>query len=147
MACPYSGWIYKLLLNTYSYMYMLMKFLITGSLKNFLQKHSFANIIQNRCNFTTFTGKQLSLESPFNKVAGLKACNFIKKRLQHRCFLVKFAKFLRTLFFTKHLCQLLLFLFEALFESSLFNNTSLQFSIIVTKTDGKDLKLVFLMLK
>ena len=25
------------------------------------------------------------LESLFNKVAGLKGCNFIKKRLQHRC--------------------------------------------------------------
>ena len=31
----------------------------------------------------------------FNKLTGLKACNFIKKRLQHRCFSVKFAKFLR----------------------------------------------------
>ena len=37
--------------------------------------------------------------SLFNKVAGLKACNFIKKRLQHRCFPVKFAKFFRTSFF------------------------------------------------
>ena len=27
-----------------------------------------------------------------------KACIFIKKRLQHKCFLVKFAKFLRTSF-------------------------------------------------
>ena len=27
---------------------------------------------------------------------GLKACNFIKKRLRHRCFPVKFLKFLRT---------------------------------------------------
>ena len=35
------------------------------------------------------------MESLFNKVAGLKACNFIKKRLQHRCFLVNIAKFLR----------------------------------------------------
>ena len=38
------------------------------------------------------------LESVFNKVAGLQACNFIKKRLQHRCFPVKFVKFLRTPF-------------------------------------------------
>ena len=36
------------------------------------------------------------LESPFNKVTGLKACNFIKKRLQHMRFLVNIAKFLRT---------------------------------------------------
>ena len=35
---------------------------------------------------------------PFNKVTGLKAWNFIKKKLQHRCFPVKFAKCLRTYF-------------------------------------------------
>ena len=35
------------------------------------------------------------LKSLFNKVAGLKACSFIKKRLQHRCFPVNIAKFLR----------------------------------------------------
>ena len=34
----------------------------------------------------------------FNKVADLKAWNFIEKRLQHRCFPVKFAKFSRTHF-------------------------------------------------
>ena len=44
----------------------------------------------------------------FNKVADLRACNFIKKRLQHRYFPVKFAKFLRTPFFTEHLQWLLL---------------------------------------
>ena len=38
------------------------------------------------------------LESLSNKVAGLKAGNFNKKRLQHRCFPVKIAKFLRTAF-------------------------------------------------
>ena len=32
------------------------------------------------------------LESPFNKVKGLKACNFIKKRLKHRLFPAKFVK-------------------------------------------------------
>ena len=37
--------------------------------------------------FKNFTGKYL------------QACNLIKKRLQHRCFPVKFAKFLRTLFY------------------------------------------------
>ena len=46
-------------------------------------------------NFANFTGKHL-LESLFIKAAGLKACNFNKKRLQHRCFPVKFAKCLRT---------------------------------------------------
>ena len=36
------------------------------------------------------------LESLFYKVASLQACNSLKKRLLHRCFLVKFLKFLRT---------------------------------------------------
>ena len=38
------------------------------------------------------------LESRFNKVAGLRAGNFIKKRLQHRCFPVNVAKNLKTAF-------------------------------------------------
>ena len=38
-------------------------------------------------NISNFTGKNL------------KACNFIKKRLQHKCFPIKFEKFLRTPFF------------------------------------------------
>ena len=41
------------------------------------------------------------LESLFNKVAGLKASSFIKKRLQHSSFPVKKANFLRTAFFYK----------------------------------------------
>ena len=39
------------------------------------------------------------LESAFNKVAGLQTCIVIKTRLQHRCFHVNIAKFLRTAFF------------------------------------------------
>ena len=38
------------------------------------------------------------LEFHFNKIAGLQVSNFIKKRLQHRCFSVKFAKSLRVSF-------------------------------------------------
>ena len=34
-------------------------------------------------------------EPLLNKVTGLKTCNFIKKRHQHRSFSVKFAKFLK----------------------------------------------------
>ena len=45
---------------------------------------------------------------PFSKVASLQACSFIRKRPQHRCFPKKFAKFLRTPFFTEHLRQPLL---------------------------------------
>ena len=32
----------------------------------------------------------------FNNVAGLQVCDFIKKRLEHRCSSVNIAKFLRT---------------------------------------------------
>ena len=41
------------------------------------------------------------LESLFNKIADLKTCSFSKKRLQHRGFPVKFAKFLKTPFLQK----------------------------------------------
>ena len=34
----------------------------------------------------------------FNKVTDLKACSFIKKKLQHRCFPVNIVKFLKTAF-------------------------------------------------
>ena len=50
-----------------------------------------------------------------NKVTGLQACKFIKKKLQHRCFRVKFPKFLITSFFTKRLRWLLL---RKIFERS-----------------------------
>ena len=53
---------------------------------------------QWRCSekFRKFHRKTTVLESLFNKVAGLKACNFIEKGPQYRCSPVKFAKFLRT---------------------------------------------------
>ena len=38
------------------------------------------------------------LEFLFKKVAGLQACNFIEKRLQHKCFSVKIEKSLRVSF-------------------------------------------------
>ena len=47
-------------------------------------------------NFAIATGK-------VNKVADLKACNFLKTRLQHRCFLVNIAKLLRAEFFIERL--------------------------------------------
>ena len=47
-------------------------------------------------NFAIFQKKTSVWESLFDKASGLSPCNFIKKRLQHKCFPVKFAKFLRT---------------------------------------------------
>ena len=48
------------------------------------------------------------LESFINKFSGLKAWNFIKKRLQHGCFPLNIAKFLRTPIL-KNICERLLF--------------------------------------
>ena len=48
-------------------------------------------------NFAKFTGKRLFQSLFFNKVAGLKPVTLLKNRPWHRCFPVKFAKFLRTL--------------------------------------------------
>ena len=51
-------------------------------------------------NFANFTGKQQVLDCLFNKVHK----NFAKKKLQHRCFRVKFVNFLRTPTL-KNICQ------------------------------------------
>ena len=40
----------------------------------------------------------------------LEACNFIKRRLQNKCFPVNIEKILRTAFFIKHLTLLLMFI-------------------------------------
>ena len=53
------------------------------------------------------------LESFSNKVSGLKSGSLIKKRLQHRCFPVKNAKFLRAAFYIEHLRWLVLNLINA----------------------------------
>ena len=55
------------------------------------------------------------LKSFLNKVAGIKALNFIKKSLQREFFPVKFAKFFRTPIL-KNICEwLLLYLHVILF--------------------------------
>ena len=56
-------------------------------------------------NFAIFIGKHQSL---FRKFAGLEARKSIKRRLQHRCFPVNIAKFLRTAFSIEQLWWLLL---------------------------------------
>ena len=53
-------------------------------------------------NFANFTGKHLRWSIFLIKLQAL-ACNVIKKRPQHRCFPVKFEKFLKTPLFTEHL--------------------------------------------
>ena len=46
-------------------------------------------------NFVILTGKHLCRGIFLNKVAGHQACNFIKRRLQHRYFLANIGKFIR----------------------------------------------------
>ena len=49
--------------------------------------------------FAIFTGKHLCQILFFNKVAGLRPTNLLKKRPWHKCFPVNFAKFLKIPFF------------------------------------------------
>ena len=59
-------------------------------------------------NLGKFIGKHLRQSLFLNKVADLRPATLLKRRLWRRCFLVNFAKFLRTPFFTEHLRWLLL---------------------------------------
>ena len=61
------------------------------------------------------------LKSLFNKIAGLQACNFIKKRLQYRCFPVNIVNSLRTPNL-KNICERLL-LYEKHSEPSQTSKT------------------------
>ena len=59
-------------------------------------------------NFAKFTRKHLCQSLFFSKVAGLKPATLLKQRLWHKCFPVKFAKFLIIPFLIEHLQWLLL---------------------------------------
>ena len=73
------------------------------------------------------------LQSLFNNVAGLQACNFIKKILQHRCFPMKFAKFLRTPILKNIFERLLLFVSP---QDTITNN-GIEFGLNETSADWK----------
>ena len=66
------------------------------------QKQPFADVLQCRCSekLDNIRRKKPALESLFNKVPVLQPSNFIKKKVQQRCFPVNFARFLRTDFLT-----------------------------------------------
>ena len=66
--------------------------------------------LQIRCSskICKFLRKTSVLESLPNKAASLKVCNVIKKRLRHRYFPVKLAKFLKLPFVTEEFQWLLL---------------------------------------
>ena len=65
------------------------------------QKQSFVDVLQNRCSSN-------KVAFGLNKSECGKVSNFTKKSTEHRCFPVKYAKFLITLFFQEHLRWLLL---------------------------------------
>ena len=70
--------------------------LMYGQYKLYVKILSFHVIVRN------------SRSQMFFKIS-VQACNFIKKRFQHSCSPVKFAKFLRTALFEEHLRWLLLY--------------------------------------
>ena len=70
-------------------------------LRSSLRRSSVKKVV--RKNVTNF----FSIKPLFNKIAGLQDFNFTKIRLQHKCFPVKFATYLRTPIL-KNICQRLL---------------------------------------
>ena len=78
---------------------------------------------KKRCSwkFCKFDTKSPVLESLLKK---LLACNFIKKRLQHTCFPVKFTKFLRTPIL-KNSCERLLLQTESFKWNNSYNSTAI----------------------
>ena len=58
-------------------------------------------------NSRVFMGKHLYWSLFLIKIAGLQVCNFIKKRLQYRCFPVNISKFSRAVFFIERIRCLL----------------------------------------
>ena len=84
--------------------------------EKFLPKQPFTDVLQNRCSwkFHKILWWTLTLESLFNKVAGLQqvtdlqAYDFIKTRLHPKCFLVNFVKYLRMSFLQNTTRRLLL---------------------------------------
>ena len=100
--------------NYYSFMIWISGYTWWNGKTNEKRKTSSNSLYQNtktvvrRCSVKRFflkisqsSQRNTCVGVSFNKVADIKTCNFIKKRHQHKSFPVKFAKFLRTLFFTK----------------------------------------------
>ena len=85
-------------------------FVLISDLKNVLTKHfptmqPFADILQNRFSYEFFRiCKKISvLESLFNKVTGLIACNFIKKQTPTQMFSCEYHKMFENSFLIKKL--------------------------------------------
>ena len=66
------------------------------------------SLLYTSIHFFIFQSQQHLQKQYLIKFAGLRSASLFKKRLQHRCLPVNFAKFLRATFRLKHLCCLLL---------------------------------------
>ena len=102
--CTNHFWIWKIKISDFSYQSSLHS---EAAFRRFSSKRMF-HVLK----FRNIHRKTPMLESLCicNKVKGLKACSFIKMRLQHRCFPVNIVKFLRAAFFIEHFWWLLLFI-------------------------------------
>ena len=67
--------------------------MLRSSLQRCCNKNYKKGVLKIFCNIHE---KTHVLDCLFNKAAGMKAFNFIKKRLQHRCFPLNIEKILRT---------------------------------------------------
>ena len=79
--------------------------------------------------FVIFTGKHLCWGLFFTKVAGHQACNFVKKRLQHRYFLANIRKFIRRPIL-KNICKRLHF--WKVFNENVFQIRNQQKKLLMT---------------
>ena len=91
----------RTLITSYFRHVNIAKFLRTAFSIEYLQKQSFADVLQNRCSesFAKFMGKHLRQSLILKNFQAEDLQLYFKKRFQHRCFPVKLAKFLRTLFY------------------------------------------------
>ena len=69
------------------------------------QKQSFGDVLQTRCfkRFSNIHKKTLCWSLLFITLQAFRPATLLKKRLQHRCFPVNIAKFLRTASSIEHL--------------------------------------------
>ena len=74
---------------------------VTFSYKLVTPEAAVYHVFWNRCSlkFCNIHRKTHKLESPCNKIVDLKTCNFIKRRLQHRCSSMDIAILWRIAFF------------------------------------------------
>ena len=84
---------------------------------------SFPAVLQNRC-FAIFTGKHLCWSLYLIKLQAIRTATLLKRDSQQRCFPVKFAKLLRTIFLqnmSHRTCSVKLFLFLSPYSSDTFS--------------------------